>query len=111
MIIRKYTYIIILLLALFFSGCNNYKSYTDTVKITLVTEEAATSAVTSQAVQFSEKDDTTHVTETNKTNTVYYTKSGKRYHYSNPCGKGTYYECTLKEALEKGLTPCGKCVK
>ena len=42
--------------------------------------------------------------------TVYYTKSGKRYHYANPCGNGTYYPTTLAEALSRGLTPCQKCV-
>lgn len=42
--------------------------------------------------------------------TVYYTKTGKRYHYANPCGKGTYYPTTLAEAKKMGLTPCQKCV-
>lgn len=42
--------------------------------------------------------------------TVYYTKSGSKYHYENPCGNGTYYPCTLDQALAKGLGPCGKCV-
>lgn len=43
--------------------------------------------------------------------TVYYTKSGKKYHYANPCGKGTYYPCTLDEAVnKKHLEPCEKCV-
>ncbi len=42
---------------------------------------------------------------------VYYTKSGKRYHCINKCGRGTYYECTLDEAKQKGLSPCDKCVK
>lgn len=42
---------------------------------------------------------------------VYYTKTGKRYHYINQCGRGTYYECTLDEAEQKGLSPCNKCVK
>ncbi len=41
---------------------------------------------------------------------IYFTETGKKYHYENPCGNGTYYPCTLQEALEKGLTPCGKCV-
>lgn len=41
---------------------------------------------------------------------VYITKSGKKYHYCNPCGTGTYYEITLQEALNKGYTPCEKCV-
>lgn len=42
--------------------------------------------------------------------TVYYTKTGKRYHYENPCGKGTYYPTTLADAKSRGLTPCQKCV-
>lgn len=42
--------------------------------------------------------------------TVYYTETGKRYHYANPCGKGTYYPTTLAEAKSRGLTPCQKCV-
>lgn len=42
--------------------------------------------------------------------TVYYTKSGSKYHYENPCGRGTYYPCTLAEAQARGLEPCGKCV-
>ena len=42
--------------------------------------------------------------------TVYYTKTGSKYHYQNPCGSGTYYPCTLSEAQSKGLEPCGKCV-
>ena len=42
---------------------------------------------------------------------VYITKNGKKYHYSYTCGKGTYYECPYKEALERGYEPCQKCVK
>lgn len=42
--------------------------------------------------------------------TVYYTKTGSKYHYENPCGRGTYYPCTLAEAKARGLEPCGKCV-
>lgn len=41
---------------------------------------------------------------------VYITKSGKKYHYSSTCGKGTYYECPYEEALKKGYEPCQKCV-
>lgn len=41
---------------------------------------------------------------------VYYTRTGKCYHYENPCGRGTYYECTLSEAKSMGLRPCDKCV-
>ena len=39
---------------------------------------------------------------------VYITKNGKKYHYSYTCGKGTYYECPYKEALEKGYEPSQK---
>lgn len=42
--------------------------------------------------------------------TVYYTKTGKRYHYKNPCGKGDYFPTTLAKAKKMGLTPCKKCV-
>lgn len=42
--------------------------------------------------------------------TVYYTRTGSKYHYENPCGRGTYYPCTLAEAKSRGLEPCGKCV-
>ncbi|MBQ7680603.1 MAG: hypothetical protein IJT31_00140, partial [Oscillibacter sp.] len=42
--------------------------------------------------------------------TVYVTKTGKRYHYDDHCNGGTYYEATLAEALQRGLTPCQKCV-
>lgn len=41
---------------------------------------------------------------------VYRTRTGKRYHYDNSCNGGTYYPCTLAEALDAGLTPCEKCV-
>lgn len=41
---------------------------------------------------------------------IYRTKTGKKYHYNNHCGSGTYYEITLDEALAAGLTPCEKCV-
>ena len=42
--------------------------------------------------------------------TVYYTRTGEKYHYNSNCGNGTYYPCTLQEALDKGLEPCKKCV-
>lgn len=41
---------------------------------------------------------------------IYRTRTGKKYHYNPNCGSGTYYECTLEEALAAGLTPCEKCV-
>lgn len=52
----------------------------------------------------------TPATNSESGRTVYYTKSGSKYHYENPCGRGTYYPCTLAEAEAMGLEPCGKCV-
>lgn len=78
------------------TSCGRYKTYPTAEKITLVTETLAATEAT---------------TVIKDTDIVYYTKTGKRYHYENPCGKGTYYECTLEEALSKGLTPCGKCTE
>ncbi len=40
---------------------------------------------------------------------VYVTPTGSRYHLDPNCGKGTYTEATLDEALARGLTPCKKC--
>ena len=41
---------------------------------------------------------------------IYVTPTGKKYHYKNPCGRGTYTPSTLDQALNMGLEPCGKCV-
>lgn len=42
--------------------------------------------------------------------TVWISKSGKRYHTVSDCsGMRTAKEVTLSEALEKGLTPCRDC--
>ena len=42
---------------------------------------------------------------------VYITEKGERYHYNDTCSKGNYFQVTIDEALEKGLTPCKRCVK
>lgn len=42
---------------------------------------------------------------------VYITKTGDKYHYSYNCSDSDFYECTLEQALERGLEPCGRCVK
>lgn len=44
-------------------------------------------------------------------NTVYVTKTGKRYHYDSSCNGGTYIPSTLADAKARGLTPCNKCVQ
>lgn len=42
-------------------------------------------------------------------NTVYVTKTGKKYHYDDSCNGGTYYASTLEAAKSRGLTACDKC--
>lgn len=42
--------------------------------------------------------------------TVYITKTGKKYHYENPCGNGTYSAISLSDAVSRGFEPCEKCV-
>ncbi len=44
-------------------------------------------------------------------NIVYITRSGKKYHLSYTCGGNEYYECTIDQALERGLTPCKRCAQ
>lgn len=41
--------------------------------------------------------------------TVYYTNTGKKYHYDNNCNDGEYFPCTLDQALSMGLDPCKRC--
>ena len=79
--------------------CCDTKEYHTRSKINLI-EETTVTTITEKT------SDTAKVPDK-----VYYTESGKSYHYVNPCGKGTYYECTLEEAIKNGLTPCKKCVK
>ncbi len=43
------------------------------------------------------------------TQAIYRTPTGKRYHYDRACSGKNSYEVTLNEALESGLTPCKKC--
>ncbi len=50
-------------------------------------------------------------TNNSKRTTVYITKSGKKYHYANPCGKGTYTAINIDDAIKQGYQPCKKCVK
>lgn len=120
--------LLLLFCTLFLSSCGNYQSYTKTIKVTFASQSSDTSEVSSksQALENTEnysditenRQDTVSVTDnSDKSNTdpsehkIYYTKTGKSYHYDDECGRGTYYECTLEEALEKGLEPCKKCVK
>ena len=89
------------------------------------TEEETTTkkaeTTTKKTVTTTKKETTTKKTETTTKKvtttvnpdsrvTVFYTKTGKKYHYENPCGNGTYYSCTLAEAKDRNLSPCEKCV-
>lgn len=49
--------------------------------------------------------------ETYKTNIVYRTPNGKRYHYSASCGGKNSYKVSYDDAVNDGLTPCKKCVE
>ena len=49
------------------------------------------------------------ITEQQAQSIVYVTATGKKYHKSSTCGAGTYFESTLQQALEQGLTACDKC--
>lgn len=74
-------------------------------------EQAKVAAAEKAAAEQSEASNSTDTSSTKENSrTVYVTKSGKKYHYANPCGRGTYYPCTLAEAQARGLEPCGKCV-
>ena len=50
-------------------------------------------------------------TVNNKSNTVYVTPTGKRYHYISTCGGKNSRADTLNAAVSRGLTPCSKCAK
>ena len=87
------------------------KASMDAVKQSLDALEQTASAAPSDAQTDASQDaDSPPVSDKDANRTVYYTKTGKKYHYANPCGGGTYYPCTLAEAQSRGLEPCGKCV-
>ena len=86
---------------------------TETTETTTVEEETTTEKATTEKVTVAQTvvwdvPPATTVSESSKT--VYITKTGKKYHYENPCGNGKYYASTLAEAKSKGLGPCEKCV-
>ncbi len=45
------------------------------------------------------------------TGKVYITRKGTKYHYDIECGNNEFYECTLEQALDRGLEPCKRCVE
>ncbi len=72
---------------------------------------AVSDSYTSDENKNTEKTESTEkITAKDKNRIVYITKTGTKYHSTYTCGKNDYYECTLEEALEMGLEPCGKCI-
>ena len=100
----------VLAAAVFVFACAcQQKEYHEAKRIILVSSGASTEAVTSRTTSVSSAEKST--VSGDKSMTVYYTKTGKRYHYSETCGGGEMMSCTLQEALDMGLTPCHKCAE
>lgn len=62
----------------------------------------------------SDGEDSSGITELKKTDLVYITKSGKKFHIKNDCGKmnpENAESVSVEAALEKGLLPCKRCLK
>ncbi len=49
--------------------------------------------------------------EDSKPQVVYISPHGKKYHFKNRCGSGSYSPISLEKAKEKGYLPCKKCAK
>ena len=45
-----------------------------------------------------------------KSEIVYITQTGTKYHLKSTCSKGNFYSTTLDAAKKDGYTPCKKCV-
>lgn len=95
---------------------NKTVSWDDKTKTATLSEKSAESAQsaqkitnTTQSVSSAAKISTNNNNNNNE-KAIYATKTGKKYHYENPCGNGTYYKITWAEANSRGLSPCGKCV-
>lgn len=87
---------------------NEYGRYFPSFEFQYETNPIADSGTTSNS---SSKTSTSTNSETGSTNqTVYITRTGKRYHYDPNCNGGTYIASTLSAAKASGLTPCQKCV-
>ncbi len=53
----------------------------------------------------------TDLTAKSDDDTVFITRNGTKYHFSIDCGDYEFYECTLRQAKERGLEPCQKCAQ
>lgn len=86
-----------------------------TTKKETTTRKPTTTAkpTTTQKITTTKKPTTTRKASTTSRDsgiTVYRTETGKKYHYENPCGNGTYYPISLDDAKRMGLDACDKCV-
>lgn len=93
----------------------NSTNPTTSKPVSTTSKPTTTNPTTSKPVPTTTKPETTQRQETTTVNpdlkvVVYVTKTGKKYHYENPCGNGTYYESNLADAKARGLQPCEKCV-
>lgn len=80
-------------------------------KSTAVTEEKSSIEETSETTTERSKTQTVKGSSDDKGRTVYITKTGTKYHYSYFCSNTDFYECTLQQALDRGLEPCKRCVE
>ncbi len=86
---------------------------TTTTSETTTTTTAATTTTTSATTTTTRTKApvtaTTAKVSGNYTGHIYRTKSGSKFHYLNPCGNGTYFECSEEDIVKYGLEPCEKC--
>lgn len=75
------------------------------------TKQATSSSSTSQSTTTKKSTSTQSSSGQTKSQTVYVTPTGKRYHYSSTCGGKNSTATTLDNAKARGLTPCQKCAK
>lgn len=89
-------------------GCNvGWDS--DTQTVTISTENSATEQQPNTEPSNNQSSANTETSTVQTERKVYITKTGSKYHFDSNCGNGTYYETTMEEALNLGLTPCKKC--
>lgn len=87
------------------SASRAYVAVTETQKS--VSESEKTSAEKSESPKTQKHENSGN----NLDRIVYITKTGEKYHFSYSCSDTDFYECTLRQALERGLEPCSRCAE
>ncbi len=82
----------------------------DSIPLTSSSEESGRASKGRKTRSSKEKTSTKNQ-EKSDDDTVYITRNGTKYHFSLDCGDYEFYECTLRQAKERGLEPCSKCAK